>query len=137
MDLSRCPAPCLPQVPVVQMGSAKEEMTPNEINEMVALKLGWRYHEDLKPICWQSPHGGSYLRDFPDYCHSIAAAWEIVENLAKKDLTIDISFTDYLGFKARVSIRSENGGAWTFHARGIKADTAPLAICLAFLKLEK
>lgn len=113
------------------------EMNEKEINEAVARKLGWEVNHDYSRMATKSDIGKNIIiaDAVPKYCHSIAAAWEIVEHVAKKNFTVDLSFEDYLGFKARVSIRSEDGGAWTYHARGIKADTAPMAICLAFLKL--
>lgn len=104
-------------------------MTNQEINEAVARKLGWNYHESLKPVCWQTP-AGSYLREIPDYCHSIEAAWEIVEHY-KPELDSD-------GFSLDKDFDSVKASQWDCRFGIVHgyADTAPLAICKAFLKLE-
>lgn len=96
-------------------------MTDSEINEAVARKMGWipindgRWRrDDLNEL-------GS-AADIPDYCHSIAAAWEIVEKMGwihmgcMKDLTIIYDCDEF---------------------ELVRAHTAPMAICLAFLKLEE
>lgn len=90
-------------------------MTDQEINEAVMLKLG-------KPYAFE--------RDSDrDYCHSIGAAWEIVEFLAPKYFGVSIG-------------HGTNPDFWQCEIHGEKwekiferADTAPMAICLAFLKL--
>lgn len=109
------------------------------INEQVALRLGW---QKIPP--GPSTETGYWVREalrddqgrvirpkeFPfvaDYARSIAAAWEIVEH--KRD---------------RFTIRYSAGrGCWIcgWSTYGddlepeVEADTAPLAICKAFLKL--
>ena len=86
-------------------------MTDTELNESVARKLGWL----------RTP-----LNEFvPDYCHSIAAAWEIVEKLRPNIVLYD------LGRKWVVSRSCYEGIGETLG----EAATAPMAICLAFLKL--
>lgn len=91
-----------------------------DINEMVARKLG-------KPL----QTNGGLIMNLPilDYCHSIEAATEIMESLKGK---------------ANISL-SCSGKKWhvTFEFRKPKhdvvrsdADTAPMAICLAFLKMD-
>lgn len=64
----------------------------------------------------------------PDYCHSIAAAWEIVEYMYEKGTSVllDGAYDD----------RNWECSWITSDVRymGV-ADTAPMAICLAFLKL--
>ncbi len=112
-------------------------MTDTEINEAVAKKLGKPY----KDIPWhQNTHGHRTGMDgfcidgcekkfpdgyqVPDYCNSIEAAWDVVEKV----------------FSARLS-KNPAGHKWLFEfiEDGIihtaQADTAPMAICLAFLKL--
>ena len=69
-------------------------MTDQEINEAVGRKLGWELIASDKPgyaPLWSDPqHGGQRSQwgpEFPiDYCHSIAAAWEIVEYLFLKKI---------------------------------------------------
>ena len=100
-------------------------MTDSELNEAVARKLGWTYHEDTKPVCWQVPESGTYLREPWDYCHSIEAAWEIVGNH-------DICIKNYRGVWNCVLTKLVDG-RWV--NAEVEADTVPMAICLAFLKL--
>lgn len=108
-------------------------MTDEEFNEAVAKKLGWKYHEDLKPVCWETPGDSRcFLRDLPDYCHSIEAAWEIVEYVNADRFRI---------IKARII--PEWSAVFEFQNLEDKKvteyfaseDTLPRAICEAFLKL--
>lgn len=52
-------------------------MTGQEINEAVARKLGWESYAGKK--FWKRGEEIIEDVDLPNYCHSIAAAWEIVE----------------------------------------------------------
>ncbi len=89
--------------------------TNQEINEAVALKLGWFEVAEV----WMCPPGSNEIfSKLPDYCTSIAAAWEIVEKQEYFKLVYAAS-----------SWRCEMGKIKEY------ADTAPMAICLAFLKL--
>lgn len=97
-------------------------MTDNEINDAVARGLGWKI---------LGPEFGGWMREgkhqehrqhIPDYCHSIAAAWEIVDKIPAWDLVAmdgEIQARLYLNGKTEMA----------------NADTAPMAICLAFLKV--
>lgn len=95
-------------------------MTDQEINEAVARKLGY---ELVKPNWWQFPKETG-RGPVPDYCHSIEAAWEILLKVEYWSIRTMKGREDEvlveLGFGPLV-------GCW--------ADTAPRAICLAFLKL--
>lgn len=98
-------------------------MSVREINEAVARKLGFvkiSVRDDL-PQLWASSKTAPpfYL---PDYCTSIAAAWEIMEKVK----TISLVPTDK-GWHA-------SSGNCIDRMTGCLADTAPMAICLAFLK---
>lgn len=111
-------------------------VTDQEINLAVARGLGWEVRspsrcEDNKPehIHISDPSRGIWC--LPNYCHSIEAAWEIMEYLAPKYFGISIG-------------HGTNPDFWQceIHGKGWekvyeRADTAPMAICLAFLKLEK
>lgn len=108
-------------------------MTDLELNEAVARKLGWTYSEKDKH--WHQPVGdaGGNCWDFPDFANNIEAAWEIVDYCQNKLVLyqIDLSW-------------SRTGETWycTMGTKnqlneGVGADTAPRAICLAFLKLEE
>lgn len=92
-------------------------MTPEEVNEAVARKLGYVWGD--KDILG-SPR--------PDYCHSIAAAWEIMGWLGEHDYLFTMSND------------GEDPNTWLVWLESpsihVEADTAPMAICLAYLKLE-
>lgn len=97
-------------------------MTDQEINEAVARRLG--VDPEFGCCCLTRPaceHGGNN-----DYCHSIEAAWEIVEKF------------DYCYL-----FRCKGMFEWEWECKLTRedkrklygtADTAPMAICLAFLK---
>lgn len=108
-------------------------MTPQEINEAVARKLGWK---DNYPVYQIKDPAYRQILSPPDYCGDIRAAWEIVER---------IQLSEYL-----VKVIGKRQPEYTFFACEIRtykpeekiivmesADTAPMAICLAFLKLEE
>jgi hypothetical protein len=109
------------------------EMTPEQINEAVAIRLGW----EKVPVPGPTPralwiqkgrygHGdGQYV--VPDYSGDIKLAWEIVEHLRAQQ-----------GYA--LNLKSFTNGVWIKINAGkieVKADaeTAPMALCLAFLKL--
>lgn len=108
-------------------------MTDKELNEAVARKLGIK-----AKIILNKRHEFVYFKDgnyhkLKDYCHSIEAAWEIVAYCQNELILyqIDLSW-------------SRTGNSW-FCTLGTKnqlnepvgADTAPMAICKAFLKLKE
>lgn len=103
-------------------------MTTQEINVSIALLLGWvpnqnpNFKRDMEKT-WKSPSGG--LSFLPDYCGSIFAAWEIVEFVSHQ-------FTLQRLEKSKKWICTMN----EWGRDGSVADTAPMAICLAFLKLN-
>ena len=73
-------------------------------------------------------------RDFPQYSTSIAAAWELVEHMTEDGWTFYVSTyyfhsDDMKDLEPCAAIFSRGG-----NRKGGSADTAPLAICLAFLK---
>lgn len=95
---------------------AEQVLVTQEINEAVARKLGWKPNERLRHVlAVQFP---------PNYCHDMAAAWEIVESL---DMTTYINCPAVGGKKWHVAFGDQG---WT------EDNSAPMAICLAFLKLE-
>jgi len=119
-------------------------MTPEQINEAVAKKLGWtdicNRHEIGYGIKWVGnnprkkrnniPDGYRAFDSLPDFCRSIEAAWELVDNwnecgdfyLRRETIQKKINW------QASFWFNGENKAAeW--------ADTAPMAIALAFLKL--
>lgn len=128
-------------------------LTNDEINEAVAKKLGWvqvPYYRDR--IAWKRngkgpcfkprfhhPHIQSICNSkgyLPDYCCDIKDAWQIVDKMQSVKEPFGLFepyiFYDKLGDSCWVcGIKSPCG----FIVRE-SADTAPLAICLAFLKLH-
>ncbi len=116
-------------------------MTPQEINEAVARKLGWV--QMSTPDNWKHPDFGEFL-DIPNYSQDISAAWEMME---KKEIAV--LPTDKGWYATSNDSRLDEGEClelWIPTACGTRnecgcgrcviADTAPMAICLAFLKLE-
>lgn len=117
-------------------------MNDQEINEAVARKLGWKLFDEhysywIPPTIEAVHKYGDRPSHLPLYTKKIEAAWEIVEFLAKKNLTVDLTFEIYIKPRARVSIRSDGGGGtWHINVKCVQNESAPMAICLAFLKLE-
>lgn len=112
------------------------ELTDQELNEAVARKLGKRKTYGAHPAPF-NPKGLPVTiqeGELPDYCHSIAAAWEIVEKRKefKRDFILMSSY-EFPGWCCRLT-DMVNGVLIKVEGH---ADTAPLAICLAFLKLDK
>jgi len=112
-------------------GSAKAmarrwDMTNQEINEAVGKKLGLDVRQC--PIHMMTSCCGR--NGIPDYCTDIKAAWEMVESLSKEFCFVEVSF-DRIRLLWQCSYDQEGPGAIFFAT----ADTAPRAICLAFLKL--
>lgn len=108
-------------------------MDDNELNALVARGLGWTNPKG--PKCG-GPREGHDHGDFyacyevgPDYCHDIKAAWEVVELITKENERKQCG----------PIVRLEHDGKWHFRIGHdiVQADTAPMAICLAFLKLEE
>ena len=115
-------------------------MTPAQVNEAVGKKLGL----DIRkcPIHLMTACCGR--NDIPDYCGSIAAAWEIVE---KCPMAL-VPFSNGHWYATTMDMPEMEGECfeiWTQSNCATKdecscgrcaiADTAPMAICLAFLKL--
>lgn len=98
-------------------------MTDKEINEAVARKMGWK---SVEGGGWISPNEIPYIHgDFiPDYSHSIEAAWEILKFVDAWKLE------GYGGDEVTVSLALDSNPI-----ADESADTSPMAICLAFLKL--
>ena len=117
-------------------------MTNEAINEAVARKLGWKPIEIQK---FTEIDGGRRLKinntwanDFsqlpclPNYCEDVEAAWEIV---SKKFSSFFLSYdecTETWFVKWDNQRRCEKDCRYK-----AEADAAPMAICLAFLKLNE
>ena len=106
---------------MISMKNMEESLSDQEINEAVARKLGWTY--DPKFQDWANAK--DEVKPIPDFCHSIAAAWEVVEKLPSGFCLIRHEDGKFLCMIS--ANRPESGGP---------QDTAPMAICMAFLRLE-
>jgi hypothetical protein len=115
-----------------------------EINSLVARKLGFIFGTGKNQISEGrigiiQNHEVVFVGPLPEYCHSIEAAWEIVEKLRQswRPGSLEIEATKYAfelhstptGFIALVT-----GPTWKQMTKA-EAESAPMAICLLFLKL--
>lgn len=107
------------------------KLTHESINEQVARKLGWtsKFYRDPEPGITEWLKDGQSYGDRPsDYAHSIQAAWEIWEHVGNN--------TEW---SIAIEYQGREYDCWLSHPTErqviVHADTAPLAICLAFLKL--
>lgn len=119
------------------------KMADQELNEAVAKKLGWT---DIHPLEHEpsqlvgNRNGKGTLEALPDYCHSIEAAWKIMQ-WCKVDY--------HTGSIAEFAVGYDSVAHWTAWIMDYRdsqhkpthytasADTAPMSICLAFLKLTE
>ena len=112
-----------------------------DINEAVARKLGWIAPTHKRNSASIYPNGQpfteykwhrdkKFVDQVPDYCTQIAAAWEIVEFVKTTKRFVQI--WSPMGEKHWVCHIEQNGDL----IAGAGADTAPMAICLAFLKVS-
>lgn len=100
------------------------------INEKVAKKLGWFKLETPDDSTgyiygWKNPH--RELASVPNYSRDIKAAWIIVEHISK----LQPANFNLCGFLSRYTCDIGNSNSSDAY------DTAPLAICFAFLKLKR
>lgn len=105
----------------------------DNINEQVAKALGWQQDTMgwLEPSGWKAVEGGVMRRGqskLPDYSRSIEAAWEIVEKMHEQKMRMGLNKFDG-GYTVSFDQTYSSDG-WT------DAEKAPLAICLAFLKVK-
>lgn len=113
-------------------------MTDSELNEAVAIKLGWEKTGSTMAATipyevWRrgkAETGGLRL-----YSSDISAAWEVVEFLRQKKRSTKGRFFDY-GITIQTRANSRKFRVYVLGKVGI-ADTAPRAICQAFLKLPE
>ena len=116
-------------------------MTELEINETVAKKLGWIINKTSDYLPWygrpNGPPESAMIRELPDYCRDIKAAWEIVEKF--KGMGLFQTDAGHWYCVSSFNLSEKSSDEWYFRAEdneyGMLANTAPLAICLAFLKL--
>lgn len=110
------------RIPLKMGDMLATSMTNQAINEEVARKLG--YEPDRGQIFLE----GKYVC-VPNFCESIEAAWGVVEWIHDNG--------GKMLWKSCFEL-SQSGNGWLCRLRMAPweaADTAPMAICLAFLKL--
>lgn len=98
--------------------------TDAELNESVARKLGWTEVPGSDGRAWLKNNDPVDAHVLPDYCHSIAAAWEIVNYCQNNSDNFYLDWEDKPLWTCQLGIAEE------------QAATAPMAICLAFLEME-
>jgi len=111
------------------MNEQKIIMTAPQINEAVRRKL----HPGLKPLTPNEFQQSEYHAVPRLYCSDIKAAWEVVEFLQSiRNLQGFALWTpEYSGPHTKIAFKILTGKTILEEI----ADTAPMAICLAFLKL--
>lgn len=111
-------------------------MTDSEINEAVAIKLGWELINELVDIdgfvCDQTWKRGEDIRRHAKgkvfrYTEEIEKAWEIMEHLHPTNC-VDV-FSRPAHYVAKIIGNREVDIYMAL------AETAPMAICVAFLKM--
>lgn len=106
-------------------------LTETEIDEAVARKLGWKDSEFPVKKGWYKLEvqfgSWAYSTEFPPYSTQIQAAWEIVDWLTKHQPEYEFSVFRAVSWCCSIGKAGTVGQDY--------ADTAPKAICLAFLKL--
>lgn len=111
-------------------------MTPIQINQAVARKLGWIQCCNSKTMeygkivdCFGWSKGGSHFHELcPGYCYDIKAAWEIVDHLNTQHYAVKIISMPMLG---HCSISKDGEEPFVIENH----NTVSMSICLAFLKL--
>lgn len=111
-------------------------MNKQEINEACAVKLGWKKNQTF----WQGPFekmkGGALFSessmDVPDYSGSIAAAWELVDEMSKRGIGTYL----FGGLRKywHCDLHTHPAGHDNPNISE-SADTPAMAIALCFLKL--
>lgn len=112
-------------------------MTDTEKNEAVARKLGWKlfdqhYQYWIPPTIEATHKYGDRPSHLPLYTKSIDAAWEIVQHLEGEYFSVSKCLEQYDGHRWTAQVGSLS--LMTDKFRGY-ADTAPMAIVDAFLKV--
>lgn len=118
-------------------------MSPQEINEQIAKRLGWKTFASYPAndpldftMHWVGPNGG-LSKPLPNFCGDIGAAWEIVEQ-AELWCVITKSLRREFGAPESSISAVYECEIWKNHDEPnlrVEADTASMAIALAFLKL--
>lgn len=106
-------------------------MTDEEVNIAVVRKLGYtdlRIEKSATACNELIAYRGAASQRVPNYCRSIAAAWEAVDS--QKTLEFYISNVGH-----RRIWRCKVISYGMDLVADVEAATAPMAICLAFLKL--
>lgn len=109
-------------------------MTNSEINEAVARKLGWKEYECAPQYRAEHKAYMPVKHIMPDYAVSIAAAWELWEEMSERYfLTLETEAGEFGRNIVKIWKNDKTGAGWVIG--DVYAETVPLAICQAFLKL--
>jgi hypothetical protein len=107
-------------------------MNNDEIRLKVAKIKGWTVVQDL------SLDMQPWLEDIPNWPVEIADAWELVEEMAIPDeFALSMIYKDCMENIIWECVYSRYEDCGDFGSRFVMADTAPLAICLAYIQWKE
>ncbi len=112
----------------------REAMTNKEINEACARKLGLALGKDADTLGKVFESGIDEWRMLPNYSTDIKAAWEIVDYLQEKEFIVKVTawpMETRKAYSCHIKELAVNHPGWFSEDY-----TAPMSICLAFLKLS-
>lgn len=130
----------------MESSASRGRMTDQEMNEAVARKLGWQQCQRGEAIGWHrklTPEGNHFHERLPGYINEIESAWEIVDWFNTQFAYVELEHFSYeevdhpvTGWRLKLS---EGWNNKTQHENRLEAEaeSAPKAICEAFLKLGK
>ncbi len=108
-----------------------------ELDALVAERLGWTHNRGGVgiPEHWVTPRDQAY-RNLYAWSTSISAAWELVEHMVARDMSLQMAYSIRNGRKLLNVTFHKNYDLLDMITTSAQSwsDTAPLAICLAFLK---
>ena len=114
-----------------------DEMTPKEIRLEIAERKGmevkYPYPSIAAYIDGETPNGLDHFKPLPDWPASISAAWELVTSFIENQPwdRFDVDYNGLASTKWRASF------SFIHKIYGEVADTAPLAICKAWLSWKR
>lgn len=126
------PPPIIDEHSITPLITEVMNMTPQQLRIVIGEARGWQFFADKE---------GFQVQECPNYPENIAEAWQLVEEEQQKQLYFDISAeADEAGTYFRVRVLNER--RYYSYSYGsvvcrISAPTAPLAICRAWLLLQK
>ena len=104
-------------------------MTNNELRHKIAEARGWTIIDEQSHIGVKDKSGLSAYEFIPNWPVNIVDAWELVEEMATPD-NFGLSFWDKNIWEC-IYHKDED------HSSFVEADTAPRAICLAYIAYKE